>query len=62
MTLISLIIMLLIVGVILWGVSRLSIIDPVMKNVIYVVTIVVVLLWVLSGFAGTDHVFNHRLW
>lgn len=62
MTLIGLIIVLLIVGVILWGVSRLTVIDPVIKNVIYVVTVVVLLLWILSGFLGGDHIFNHRLW
>ncbi len=61
MTLIGLILILLVVGVLLWGLSRLPMVDATMKQIIYVIVVVAVALWLLSSF-GEGHGFNPRLW
>lgn len=62
MTLIGLVLTLLVVGVLLWGLSQLPMIDANIKKVIYVITIVVVCLWLLASFGGDGHTWNARLW
>lgn len=53
-TLLTLFIVLCIIGLILWGISQIPGIPPVVKTVIYVVVGVIVLLWLLQRFAGTN--------
>lgn len=52
MSIVGIVIALLIVGVILWGVNQLPMIDPNIKKIIYVVVIVLVLIWLLQSIAG----------
>jgi DMSO/TMAO reductase YedYZ heme-binding membrane subunit len=51
-TLLYLFIVLCIVGLILWGISQIPGIPPVVKTVIYVIIGVVLLLWCLQYVAG----------
>lgn len=48
MSLIDVVVVLLVVGVLLWVLSRAPFIDAMMKQIIFWVVIVVVLLWLLS--------------
>ena len=50
MTLLSLVVTLLIVGLLLYVIEALLPIDPTIKRIIHVVVVVVVLLWLLSIF------------
>ena len=52
MDLISLIIILVIVGVILWAVNSLIPMDAKIKTILNAVVVIVVLLWLLSLFTG----------
>lgn len=52
MSLISLIIALIVVGVLLWLVNTYLPIDPKIKNIINIVVIIAVVLWILSLFIG----------
>lgn len=51
-TLLYLFILLCIVGLILWGVSQIPGIPPVVKTVIYVIVGVILLLWCLNYVGG----------
>lgn len=53
MDLITLVIVLIIVGVILWAVNTLIPMDPKIKTILNAVVIIVVLLWLLSLFVGS---------
>jgi hypothetical protein len=61
MTLFTLLAVLLIVGVLLWALNQFPAIDPTIKKIIYVVTMVVLVLWLASGLLGAG-TFNPRLW
>lgn len=50
MSLISLVVLLIVVGVILWAVNTYLPIDPTIKKIINIVVIVVVCIWLLSVF------------
>ena len=52
MDLISLIIVLIVIGVILWAVNTLIPLDPKIKTIINVIVVIAVLLWLLSLFTG----------
>lgn len=63
MTLLTLIITLVVVGVLLWALQQFPAIDPTIKRIIYVVVIVAVVLWVAASILGHgDRGFNPRLW
>lgn len=53
MDLITLVIVLIIVGVILWAVNTLVPMDQKIKTILNAVVIIVVLLWLLSLFVGS---------
>lgn len=53
MDLITLVIVLIVVGVILWAVNTLIPMDPKIKTIINALVVIVVLLWILSLFIGT---------
>jgi len=63
MSLLSLIITLIIIGVLLWAVSALPFIDAGIKKIIYIVVVVVVCLWLVSVlFGGSgNNILNHRI-
>ena len=52
MDLISLVIVLVIIGVILWAINTLIPMDPKIKTILNVVVVIAVLLWILSIFTG----------
>ena len=52
MDLISLVIVLIVIGVLLWAVNTLIPMDGKIKTIINAIVIIVVLLWVLSLFTG----------
>lgn len=58
-TLLSLFIVLCIVGLILWGISQIPGLPPIVKTVIYVIIGVVLLLWCLN-YVGGGHSFVLR--
>lgn len=62
MTLIGLVCLLLFVGILLYGLKRLPMVDPTVKQFIYVLVIVTLALWLLSSFAGGTAGWNPRLW
>lgn len=62
MTLVTLVIVLLVIGVLLWALSQLPWIDAGFKKVIYIVVVVCVALWLLHSFLGGSAHFNPRLW
>jgi type IV secretory pathway TrbL component len=49
MSLISILVVLLVVGVLLWAIRKLPI-DPMVMNLIYVVVVVALVLWLLQAF------------
>jgi hypothetical protein len=55
MSLISLVITLIVVGVLLYLVNTYIPMDPKIKNIINVVVIIAVVLWLLSVFIGFGH-------
>jgi type IV secretory pathway TrbL component len=59
MSLISILVVLLVVGVLLWAVRQFPI-DPVIMRVIYVVVVVALVLWLLQAF-GLLHGTGIRL-
>ena len=62
MTLLGLVIVLIIVGVLLWGLSQFPAIDPNIKKIIYVVVVVALVLWLVTSLGGENHSWNPRLW
>lgn len=61
MTLLSLVLVLIVVGVLLWATNAIPM-DARIRNVLRVVVVVFVVLWLVSGLAGHDGVWNPRLW
>lgn len=61
MSLISLLVTLILLGVALWAVKALPFIDPPIKTVIYVVIVVAACLWLLSAFGLLAGFPNPRL-
>jgi hypothetical protein len=61
-TLLYIFIVLCIVGLILWGISAIPGIPPIVKTVIYVIIGVILLLWCLNyvGGMGGGHGFSFR--
>jgi uncharacterized membrane protein len=59
-TLIYFFIVLCIVGLILWGVSQIPGIPPIVKTVIYVIVGVILLLWCLQYVGGPSLGLPHR--
>lgn len=51
MSLITIIVVLLVVGVILWGVRRLNF-DPMITNIIYVLTVIFIVVWLAQVLFG----------
>lgn len=49
MSIIAILVVLIIVGVVLWGVGQLPL-DPMIKTIIRVVAVIFVLLWLLQAF------------
>lgn len=62
MTLLALIVVLLIVGVILWGISQLPWIDANVKKVITIVIVVALMIWLLTSLTGHTAGIDTRLW
>lgn len=54
--LLTVLIVLAIVGLILWGISQIPGIPPVVKTITYVIVGVLLLLWVLNSFIGGSHI------
>ena len=50
MSLISLVVVLIMVGILLWGLNQVDQIDPGIKKIINIVVFVAVALWILSMF------------
>jgi ABC-type siderophore export system fused ATPase/permease subunit len=62
MTLLSLVLLLVIIGVVLWAVQQIPM-DAAIRRVIRVVVIVVVVLWLATSLLGGHHAeWNPRLW
>ena len=61
MTLISLIVTLVIVGLLLWAINAVIPMDPTIKKIVNVVVIVAVCLWLLSAFGLLAGVPNPRI-
>jgi hypothetical protein len=61
-TLISLIILLIVIGVLLWALSQVPWIEPNIKKLIYIVVVVCVVLWLAHSLLGGSTHFNPRLW
>jgi hypothetical protein len=61
MTLISLIVTLVIVGLLLWAINAIIPMEPTIKRIINVVVIVAVCLWLLSAFGLLAGVPNPRI-
>jgi hypothetical protein len=63
MTLISLIISLVVVGLILWLINTYLPIDPKIKTIINVIVLIVVILWLLQvfGVVGGNDILNQRI-
>ena len=55
MPLVSVVVVLIIIGVLLWLVNTLIPIDAKIKNIINVVVIIAVVLWLLTLFIGPSH-------
>lgn len=56
MSILALIVILLILGFVAWGVSRMSAINPTFKTIIYVVLVVIAVLICLNAFGILDEV------
>jgi len=52
MNLIAILVPLLILGVVLWGVNAIDIIEPNIKKIINIVAIVIAVIWLLQVFVG----------
>jgi preprotein translocase subunit SecE len=52
-TLISVLIILAIVGLVLWGIQQIPGIPPIVKTIIYIVIGVLILLWLLNQVGGS---------
>ena len=61
MTLISLLVTLVVVGLLLWAVNSIIPMDPGIKKIVNVVVIVAVCLWLLSAFGLLAGVPNPRI-
>jgi hypothetical protein len=60
MSLVSIVISLIVVGVLLWLINTYIPMDGKIKKIINVVVVVVVVLWLLNVFGVMDHVRNVR--
>jgi len=58
MSLISLILTLVAVGVLLWAVNTYIPMDPKIKNIMNIVIVVAVILWLLQAFGVLGHISN----
>lgn len=58
MSLVSLVIVLIVVGVLLWCVNNFIPLDPKIKNILNIVVVVVVVLWLLNLFLGGTNVLS----
>ncbi len=56
MDLISLVVVLIVIGVLLWLVNAYIPMDEKIKNIINIVVVVAVVLWVLKLFVGIPHI------
>lgn len=54
MNILGLILVLVIVGVLLWGIGQMPFIDAGIKKVIYVIVIVCVVVWLISALFGVS--------
>ena len=61
MSLISLVVVLIVVGVLLWLINRAPFIDATMKQIIFWVVIVVVVLWIISSLGLLDGLSSIRI-
>jgi hypothetical protein len=61
MTLISLIVTLVVVGLLLWAINAVIPMDPTIKKIVNVVVVVAVCLWLLSAFGLLASVPNPRI-
>ena len=61
MSLISLVIVLIIVGVLLWLVNTYIPMDGKIKNILNIVVVIVVVLWLLTLFFGNTHLPDIRV-
>jgi hypothetical protein len=61
MSLISLVITLIVVGVLLWLVNTYIPMEPAIKKIINVVVIIVVVLWLLNAMGVLGHMENVRI-
>jgi len=60
MSIVSIVISLIVVGVLLWLVNTYIPMDGKIKNIINIVVIVAVVLWLLNVFGVLDHIRNIR--
>jgi hypothetical protein len=61
MTLVSLIITLVIVGVIMWAINTYIPMEAKIKNILNIVVVIVVILWLLSVFGVIGSISNIRI-
>ena len=61
MSLISLVIVLIVIGVLLWVANTYIPMDAKIKNILNIVVIIAVVLWLLSVFVGGAHVADIRV-
>jgi hypothetical protein len=61
MSLITIVVSLIVVGVLLWLVNTYIPMDGKIKKIINIVVVVVVVLWLLNVFGVTDHLRNLRV-
>lgn len=59
MSILALIVILLILGFVAWGVSRITTINPTFKTIIYVVLVAIAVLICLNAFGILDEVRRH---
>lgn len=61
MSLISLVIVLIVVGILLWLINRFIPMQPTIKKILNAVVIIIVILWLLSVFGVTDSLDTIRI-
>ena len=61
MSLISLVVVLIIVGVLLWLVNNFIPLDPKIKQILNAVVIICVVLWLLTVFLGGSHLADIKV-
>ena len=61
MSLISLVVTLIVVGVLLWAVNTYIPMDPTIKKILNIVIVIAVVLWLLAAFGVLGHMSSVRV-